>query len=81
MGHTYVGVVVRWTAGGYGFAFNDEVNRRVFFHIRNWNSVREPVVGDEVTFELGPSHKPGGADEAVNVTPTGLNAFAVKAGV
>ncbi len=78
MEHTYVGVVVRWvTAGGYGFLFNDEINRRVFFHIRDWHRSTDPVVGDEVEFELAPSKKPGNRlDEAVNVAPTGLNAFA-----
>ena len=75
---TYIGVVVRWTAGGYGFVFNDEINRRIFFHIRDWHRGTDPVVGDEVVFELAPSKRPGRPDEAVNVTPTGLNAFAAK---
>ena len=75
MEHTYVGVVVRWVAaGGYGFVFNDEIKRRVFFHIRNWHRSTDPVVGDEVSFELGPG-KPGKSDVAINVTPTGLNAL------
>ena len=74
---TYIGVVVRFTTGGYGFIFNDELNRRVFFHIRDWHRGTDPVVGDEVNFKLGPG-KPGKPDIAVDVTPTGLNAFAAK---
>ena len=77
MERTYVGVVVKWAAGGYGFIFNDEINRRIFFHIRDWHRATDPVVGDEVNFELGPG-KPGKPDIAINVTPTGLNAFAAK---
>lgn len=81
MGHTYTGVVVHWiAAGGYGFVFNDEINRRVFFHIRDWHRATDPAVGDEVSFELGPSRKPGRPDTAINVTPTGLNAFTAKVG-
>jgi len=76
MRHTYVGVVVRWTAGGYGFIFNDVINRRVFFHIRDWHRADDPVVGDEVGFELAASPKQGKPEIAVNVAPTGLNAFA-----
>lgn len=79
MEQTYTGVIVRWIApGGYGFVFNDVINRRVFFHIRDWHRATDPVVGDEVEFELAASPKPGRPDIAVNVTPTGLNAFAGK---
>jgi cold shock CspA family protein len=76
MERKYAGVVVKFHEQGYGFIFNDEINRRIFFHIRNWNRATDPVVGDEVSFELVASPKPGKPEIAVNVTPTGLNAFA-----
>lgn len=81
MERKYEGVVVRFHQEGYGFLFNDDLNRRIFFHIREWRRASEPVVGDEVSFELAPSQKTGKPEIAVNVTPTGLNAFAAKAGV
>jgi cold shock CspA family protein len=76
MRHTYTGVIVRWVAaGGYGFIFNDEINRRVFFHIRDWHRATDPEIGDEVSFKLA-AGKPGKPEVGVDVTPTGLNAFA-----
>ena len=69
---TYTGTVVQVSPYGFAFIFSEEVNKR-FFHLRtNWNGGSEPpVVGDECTFELGPSDKPGFPDQAVNVRPTG----------
>jgi len=69
MERKYEGVVLRWNEKGFGFLFNEEVNRRIFFHIRDWNRATEPVVGDQVTFDLAPSRIPGKPDAAVNVTP------------
>ena len=79
---TYEGVVVVWKQqGGYGFIFNDVINRRVFFHASEWKRVAEPVVGDGVQFEIGPGQRPGKSDVAVNVRPVGVNVFAAaKAG-
>jgi cold shock CspA family protein len=75
MARKYEGVVVRFHQQGFGFIFNDEINRRIFFHIRDWKRATDPEIGDAVTFELAPSPKPGKPEVAVNVTPTGLNAF------
>lgn len=79
MKSTYEGVVVKFHQQGYGFLFNDKINRRIFFHIRDWNRATDPVVGDGVVFELAASPKPGKPEIAVNVTPTGKNAYAVAA--
>ncbi len=76
MERRYEGVVVNFHQQGYGFIFNDEINRRIFFHIRDWKRATDPEIGDEVSFELAASPKPGKPEIAVNVTPTGLNAFA-----
>jgi cold shock CspA family protein len=81
MERKYEGVVVSFHQQGFGFIFNDEINRRIFFHIRSWHRATDPVVGDEVSFELAASPKPGKPEIAVNVTPTGLNAFAHSAKV
>jgi cold shock CspA family protein len=67
----YLGVVVHWNPKGFGFLFNDEVNRRVFFHASAWNRATEPVVGEGATFELAPSRVPGKPEAAINVTPVG----------
>ena len=75
MERTYEGVVVRWNERGFGFLFNDEINRRIFFHVSNWNHATEPVVGDAVTFQMAPGRTPEAPYQAVNVSPTGLNAF------
>ena len=77
----YDGVVVRWSEKGFGFLFNDEINRRVFFHISEWHRATEPKVGEGVTFELGPSRIQGKPEAAVNVIPFDTGADAFKAGV
>lgn len=69
MERKYLGVVVRFSEKGFGFLFNDELNRRVFFHISEWHRATEPIVGEGATFELAPSRIPGKPDAAFNVTP------------
>jgi len=66
-----LGVIVHWSGKGYGFLFNDEVNRRVFFHASQWNRATDPEVGEGATFALAPAPVQGKPDVAVNVTPTG----------
>lgn len=66
-----VGVVVHWSEKGYGFLFNDEVNRRVFFHASAWNRATDPEVGEEATFQFAPGQIKSKPNIAVNVTPTG----------
>ena len=74
------GVVVVWKQErGFGYIFTDVLNRRIFFHISQWKSIKGPRAGDGVTFEIGPAPHPGKSDVAVNVRPTGVNAFAAKA--
>jgi cold shock CspA family protein len=72
MTRTYEGVVLHWSQKGFGFLFNDEIKRRIFFHVKDWNRATEPVAGENVTFELAPV--PGRPDVAINVTPTGNKA-------
>jgi cold shock CspA family protein len=90
MTRTYEGIVLHWNLRGFGFLFNDEINRRIFFHVKDWNRATRPVAGENVTFELAPSGTVGSGaagkpDVAVNVTPklqitdAGVNALA-KAG-
>jgi cold shock CspA family protein len=85
MTRTYEGVVLHWSQKGFGFLFNDEIGRRIFFHVKDWNRAAEPVAREVVTFELQPSRTAGKPDVAVNVTPklqitdAGVNALA-KAG-
>jgi hypothetical protein len=78
MDELFDGVVVNFHQQGYGFLFSGgKINRRIFFHICDWNRATDPVVGDGCTFQLAPSPKPGKPDIAVNITPTGVNAYAV----
>jgi cold shock CspA family protein len=65
------GIVVAFVKGQYGFLWNDELGRRVFFHVKNYNGMM-PCVGDEVSFELKASVFYGKPDEATNVTPVAL---------
>lgn len=53
----------------YGFLFSKEVGRRVFFHVSNFNSETNPVIGEKVEFHLAPSKNPANPDAAVSVTP------------
>ena len=74
----YSGVVVVYYDKGYGFAYCEQLERRVYFHIRDWHSGVVPVVGDEIKFNLGPSRAAGKPELAVDVRPTGLNAYQRK---
>ena len=71
MTRTYEGVVLHFSPKGFGFLFNNEIGRRIFFHVKDWNRATEPVATEIVTFELQPSRTAGKPDVAVNVTPTG----------
>ena len=78
----YEGVVVRWSEKGFGFLFNDKINRRVFFHVTEWRRATEPRVGEGATFELGRPLIPGKPDIAVNVIPfEHVGADTLKAGL
>ena len=77
MTRTYEGVVLHWSGKGYGFLFNDEIGRRIFFHVKDWNRAIEPVAKERVIFELQPSRTAGKPDVAVNVTPIGENTAGV----
>jgi cold shock CspA family protein len=66
---------------GYVLAAN---GRKYFAHIRNWESVQGPRVGQEVMFEIGPGITPGRPTQAVNIrlrTEIEVGADALKAGV
>jgi cold shock CspA family protein len=73
MTRTYEGVVLHWNLRGFGFLFNNEINRRIFFHVKDWNRATRPVAQEIVTFELSVSGNgsgaAGGQDVAINVTP------------
>jgi cold shock CspA family protein len=81
MGQIYEGVVLRWLPAGFGFLYTQEISRKVFFHIRDWNQVLEPVVGDRVRFEMAASRIPGRPDAAINVTLIHAGADALAGGV
>lgn len=69
----YVGTLVNWNEKGYGFVFNKEIGRRVFFHATAFNRETDPCKEEEkvlaVEFELAPGRREGQPDVAVNVTP------------
>jgi len=78
----YTGVIVRYKEDrGFGFLFCDELDRRVFYSIKEWKRGAGPRVGEEVKFRLGPSHNPTKPEEiAVDVRPTGVKIFVEDAG-
>jgi len=53
---------------GFGFLLKD-FRTRIFFHVNDWKSDIPPQVGMMVSYELGPSHKKGMPDCAVNIAP------------
>ena len=61
------GIVKRFLDAGYGFLVFEDVEWDIFFHVSNWRSVDTPVVGQKVTFELGPAKTEGQPQQAVNV--------------
>ena len=50
----------------YGFILIDNESQ-VFFHLSTWLSKRPPILGDEVEFDLAPSHKPQFKEHAIKV--------------
>ena len=72
------GAVTHYNERGFGFLYSAELQRRVFFHIRDFAGAVKPVADQHVRFDLAPSGKPGQPDIAVNVVvePTaGINAL------
>jgi len=63
------GTVKKFFEAGYGFIFCEEVSTDIFFHLNNWRSSGQPVVGQEVTFELGPAKMAGKPMQAVLIRP------------
>jgi cold shock CspA family protein len=53
---------------GFGFIVVD-FRTRFFMHVSNYKSDVVPTEGLVVTFDIAPPYKPGGLDQAVNVTP------------
>ena len=71
--------VKKYFSAGYGFLFCEDMTVDVFFHLNNWRSAEEPVVGQRVTFELGPAKTKGQPMQAVLIRPVvsaGLEALA-----
>ena len=71
--------VKKYFPAEYGFLFCEDMAVDVFFHLNNWRSAEEPVVGQNVTFELGPAKKEGQPMQAVLIRPVvsaGLEALA-----
>lgn len=64
----YQGPVVAFLNEAFGFIFSEELGRRVFFHVTDFNGPN-PAIGDLVEFELGRSKTPGKPDQAFNVIP------------
>jgi len=65
----YEGLVQRWDPRGFGFIECSKINYKVFFHIRAFKRVTEPVLGERVTFQLGPATILGKPDMGIEVTP------------
>lgn len=65
-----------------GFWFILCEGHRYFCHISNWSEIKMPAVGDQVSFEFGPSRQSGFQHQAVNARPdthAGVTALASKA--
>ena len=63
------GTVKKFFEAGYGFIFCEEISTDIFFHLNNWRAAEEPVVGQEITFELGPAKMAGKPMQAVLIRP------------
>jgi hypothetical protein len=62
------GIVQKWS-GTYGYIFQTHA-RRYFFHINQFDSPRQPIVGEAVQFELRSDLvPPGRLPVAQRVTP------------
>ena len=73
------GTVKKFFEAGFGFIFCENIPVDVFFHLNNWRSAEEPVVGQQVTFILGPAKKEGQPMQAVLIYPVvsaGIEALA-----
>jgi cold shock CspA family protein len=72
-GNFYSGTVLRFLPErGFGFIRCPELQRNVFFHIKEFTRLEiplgvEPQPGEPVTFTLAPSKTPGKPDSARNV--------------
>ena len=73
------GIVKRFFSSGFGFLFCEDIPVDIFFHLHNWRSVDEPVVGQRVTFVLGPAKKAGNPEQAILIRPVmpGVQALAM----
>jgi cold shock CspA family protein len=69
---TMIGKVQKFSElKGFGFLLQD-FRTTVFFHVSGWTSSIPPKIGMRVTYDLGPSRKPGMPDQAVNIVPLGV---------
>ena len=59
------GSVKRFFDADFGFLFCEDIPADVFFHLDNWRSGDRPVIGQKVTFSLGPGRKEGQPPQAV----------------
>jgi cold shock CspA family protein len=79
-----IGTVVEYNPQrGFGYVLATN-GRKYFAHIRNWESIQGPQVGQEVVFEIGPAITPGKSTQAVNIrirTEIEVGADALKAGL
>lgn len=50
---------------------------RLFFHVTQWQGDKQPEIGEAVTFDVAPPHKPGQPhNQAVNIMPAGVESGA-----
>jgi cold shock CspA family protein len=64
-----LGTILKYNESrGFGF-IRLASDRRVFFHISNYNGDVVPASGIPVEFDLAPSKKPGKPDMAVRIIP------------
>ena len=81
MNGKYKGTVAHWIpARKFGFVFSDAIGHRTFFHIAAWGRLSDPVIGEQVTFNLKASAIAGQPDKAVDVAPINAGGTSALAG-
>jgi cold shock CspA family protein len=62
-------VVVYIETRGFGFLYCPSEHRRIFFHRSKFHRAKDPIIDEQVVFDLAPSKLSGKPSVAVNVRP------------
>jgi|SRR5215472_11838411 len=65
-------VVVYFCEKGFGFLYCPSESRRIFFHRSKFNRVNDPIINEQVVFDLSPSRLADKPSVAVNVRPNSV---------